>query len=33
MFMGFESVGADAYNNGTKTTGSLLVNSMKVAGC
>ncbi|WP_313074312.1 metalloprotease PmbA [Melaminivora sp.] len=32
MFMGIEAVGADAYNYGAKTTGSILVNRMKVAG-
>jgi PmbA protein len=32
MLMGIEAVGADAYNYGAKTTGSLLVNRMKVAG-
>jgi PmbA protein len=32
MFMGIEAVGADAYNYGAKTTGSVLVNRMKVAG-
>ena len=32
MFKGFEAVGADAYNYGAKTIGSVLVNRMKVAG-
>ena len=32
MLMGIEAVGADAYNYGAKTTGSLLINRMKVAG-
>ena len=32
MLMGIEAVGADAYNYGAKTTGSLLVNRMTVAG-
>jgi PmbA protein len=32
MLMGIEAVGADAYNYGAKTTGSLLVNRMKIAG-
>jgi len=32
MLLGIEAVGADAYNYGAKTTGSLLVNRMKVAG-
>lgn len=32
MLMGIEAVGADAYNYGAKTTGSVLVNRMKVAG-
>jgi PmbA protein len=32
MFMGIEAVGADAYNYGAKTVGSILVNRMKVAG-
>jgi PmbA protein len=32
MFMGIEAIGADAYNMGAKTTGSILVNRMKVAG-
>ncbi|WP_431512958.1 hypothetical protein [Variovorax sp. DAIF25] len=30
--MGIEAIGADAYTFGAKTTGSLLVNRMKVAG-
>src|SRR5450830_869599 len=32
MLMGIEAVGADAYTFGAKTTGSVLVNRMKVAG-
>ncbi len=32
MLMGVEAVGADAYNYGAKTVGSVLVNRMKVAG-
>lgn len=32
MFMGIEAVGADGYTMGAKTTGSVLVNRMKVAG-
>ena len=32
MLMGIEAVGADAYNYGAKTTGSLLINRMKIAG-
>ncbi len=32
MFLGIEAVGADAYNYGAKTVGSVLVNRMKVAG-
>jgi len=32
MFLGMEAVGADAYNHGAKTVGSVLVNRMKVAG-
>ncbi|CAB5714357.1 peptidase PmbA [Delftia tsuruhatensis] len=32
MLKGIEAVGADAYNYGAKTVGSLLVNRMKVAG-
>ena len=32
MLKGIESVGADAYNYGAKTVGSMLVNRMKVAG-
>jgi PBP1b-binding outer membrane lipoprotein LpoB len=30
--MGIEAVGADTYNMGAKTTGSILVNRMKLAG-
>ena len=32
MLLGIEGVGADAYNYGAKTVGSILVNRMKVAG-
>jgi PmbA protein len=32
MFMGIDAVGADVYNYGAKTVGSILVNRMKVAG-
>lgn len=32
MLMGIEGVGADTYNYGAKTVGSILVNRMKVAG-
>ncbi len=32
MLMGIEAVGADTYNMGAKTTGSILVNRMKLAG-
>jgi PmbA protein len=32
MLLGMEAVGADAYNYGAKTVGSVLVNRMKVAG-
>jgi PmbA protein len=32
MFKGIDAVGADAYNYGAKTIGSVLVNRMKVAG-
>jgi PmbA protein len=32
MFMSIEAVGADVYNYGAKTVGSVLVNRMKVAG-
>ena len=32
MFMGIEAVGADEYTFGAKTTGSILINRMKVAG-
>jgi len=32
MLMGIQAVGADAYNYGAKTTGSILVDRMKVAG-
>ena len=32
MLMGMEAVGADTYNYGAKTVGSILINRMKVAG-
>ncbi|WP_311221273.1 MULTISPECIES: metalloprotease PmbA [unclassified Acidovorax] len=32
MLQGIEAVGADAYNYGAKTVGSILINRMKVAG-
>ena len=32
MLKGIDAVGADAYNYGAKTVGSILVNRMKVAG-
>ena len=32
MLMGIEAVGADVYNYGAKTLGSILINRMKVAG-
>jgi PmbA protein len=32
MFKGIEAVGADAYNYGAKTIGSVLINRMKSAG-
>ncbi|MBA4193207.1 MAG: metalloprotease PmbA [Comamonadaceae bacterium] len=32
MLLGIEAIGADAYNYGAKTVGSVLVNRMKVAG-
>ncbi len=32
MFKGIDAIGADAYNMGAKTTGSILINRMKVAG-
>ena len=32
MYMGIEAVGADVYNYGAKTVGSVLINRMKVAG-
>jgi PmbA protein len=32
MFLGLEALGADAYNYGAKTVGSILINRMKVAG-
>jgi PmbA protein len=32
MFQGIEAVGADTYNYGAKTVGSVLINRMKVAG-
>ncbi|MBD3893215.1 metalloprotease PmbA [Hydrogenophaga sp.] len=32
MFLGIEAVGADEYNYGAKTVGSILINRMKLAG-
>ena len=32
MLLGIEAVGADAYNYGAKTVGSILINRMKLAG-
>jgi PmbA protein len=32
MLMGIEAVGADTYNYGAKTVGSILINRMKIAG-
>ena len=32
MLMGIQAVGADTYNYGAKTVGSILVNRMKIAG-
>jgi PmbA protein len=32
MFQGIEAIGADTYNMGAKTIGSVLINRMKVAG-
>jgi PmbA protein len=32
MLLGIEAVGADAYNYGAKTVGSVLINRMKIAG-
>lgn len=32
MFMGIEAIGSDIYTMGAKTTGSVLINRMKVAG-
>ncbi len=32
MFAGIEAIGADAYNYGAKTVGSVLINRMKIAG-
>jgi PmbA protein len=32
MFLGIEAIGADAYNYGAKTVGSVLINRMKLAG-
>ena len=32
MLMGIEAIGSDAYNMGAKTTGSILLNRMKLAG-
>ena len=32
MLQGIDAIGSDAYNQGAKTVGSILVNRMKVAG-
>jgi len=32
MFKGIRDIGADAYNQGAKTVGSVLINRMKIAG-
>lgn len=32
MLLGIQAIGSDAYNYGAKTTGSVLLNRMKVAG-
>ena len=32
MFKGIQAIGADAYNQGAKTVGSVLINRMKIAG-
>jgi PmbA protein len=32
MFKGIQAVGADTYNYGAKTVGSVLINRMKIAG-
>ena len=32
MFLGLEAIGADVYNYGAKTVGSVLINRMKIAG-
>ncbi len=32
MFQGIQAIGADAYNYGAKTVGSVLINRMKIAG-
>jgi PmbA protein len=32
MLQGIEAIGSDAYNQGAKTVGSILLNRMKVAG-
>jgi PmbA protein len=32
MLLGIEAIGADAYTYGGKTTGSVLINRMTVAG-
>lgn len=32
MFLGIEAIGADTYNYGAKTVGSILINRMKIAG-
>ena len=32
IFKGIQAIGADAYNHGAKTVGSVLINRMKIAG-
>jgi PmbA protein len=32
MLKGIEAIGADTYNQGAKTVGSILINRMKLAG-
>jgi PmbA protein len=32
MFKGITAIGADSYNYGAKSVGSILINRMKVAG-
>jgi PmbA protein len=32
MYKGIQAVGADTYNYGAKTIGSVLINKMKIAG-